>query len=329
MTQLFPILRSLWRMGPIQLALTTAVLVSSLATEVWATDGFDRLTWGMSRDEVSAAYQGQVRDDDEPRGAPTGSAGSRLIIESGSRLFDEPVELSCFFDTEGLVSIRLQYVRPRAENIEQLVNWYRPHWGEPVHSVDRENERGLRKRVWAWPWEGVSLRAVEESGAIKYQRVDFSRLLTQEWTQLDSALCSLLPASSSCPEPDTACPQLDSSMPQGKRSQRIEVADTPAEIACSYQDYKLVGNRLTLEGPSERTNQWFQRILQGRLGEPKQQRSDTRTHARIDSSWSSHGIEFREVRKAAVRTSSGWTGPLIQLRIKRDLRIADPESTPR
>jgi len=328
MAQLFPIIRRLCPTGPILLAVALALIASSICSESWATDGFDLLTWGMTRDQVSAAYEGRVKNDTEPRGAPPGTDGSRLIIESGSRLFGEPVELSCFFDSSGLVTIRLQYVEPKAENVEKLVNWYEPHWGEPIKSTDRESQRNLRKRVWAWPWEGVSLRGVEEDGSLKYQRVDFSSLLAGQWAELDSALCSMLPTSSNCPRPDTICPQQDNSMPEGKRSQMVRVADTPSEITCSYRDYALTRINLSVDGPSEQISEWFHRLLQTHLGEFENGRSDTSAQARIDTKWPQHKVEFREIRKATVRTSSGWTGPLIQLRVRRSLGPGTSQSKP-
>ncbi|HCP45985.1 MAG TPA: hypothetical protein DIU15_08095 [Deltaproteobacteria bacterium] len=316
MGQLFPMRLRLCRPKATLWALTIVLCAAWPTGEAQATDGFDRLTWGMSRAEVIQAYEGQVRNDDEPRGAPSGTDGSRLIIDAGSRLFGEYVEFSCFFDDSGLVTIRLQYAEPKEQNAKALIDWYRPHWGEPIESIDRNAERNRRKRVWAWPWEGVALRSVDEGGTLLYQRVDFSRLLSQKWTKLDHLLCSMLPGTSSCEPKDALCPQQDTSMPQGKRTKRIRIDTMRAEIACSYRDYRLLGTSLILDRPSEETTAWFHRILGTHLGESTQEHSDAGTQARIDTLWSAHGVMLRESRKATTRTAAGWTGPLVQLRVR-------------
>jgi hypothetical protein len=286
-----------------------------------AVDGFDQLRWGMSPEQVQAAYPGLVKHDPKPKGAPEGSVGGRLVIGGGPQLFDEKVELSCFFTASGLSVVRILYGSPKEENVTKLLDWYRPHWGEPIATSERDPTH--RKRTWAWPWEGVEFRSVEEDGAIQYQRVDFSEAVRQQWTTADAMVCAVLPSTSSCPFPDRLCAQQDASMGEGRREQPFDVAGSRAEATCTYADHTLKDVRLNMDKPSDLAVQWLEQILMRRLGTGAAERFESAETIREDTAWPAQGVELRVLRQAAVKTATGWSGPPENLRVKRvEKRVA-------
>lgn len=278
-----------------------------------AVDGFQNLKFGMSPEEVRIAYPNDVVHDPEPRGAPDGTIGGAL--EFDGKLFDANVEVSCFFTTSGLSVIRMVYAAPQEKHVEQLLEFYKPYWNDPLRSIERDGSR--KTTLWAWPWEGVQLRQVSDGGKVKYQRIDFSEQVLGRWTKADALVCKILPGTSSCPFPDGLCAQQDSSIGDDDRTQTIEVADRPAEIVCDYQDYALRDITLTLKGPDDRSTDWLQTILARRLGEGVETRNSDATKAVIDTEWADQGVELRVVRRATVKTDKGWTGPVEFVRIKR------------
>lgn len=280
-----------------------------------AVDGFDRLKFGMGPDEVRATYPDQVVHDAHPENAPEGAIGGRLVLTGDPRIFDSPVEVSCFFSASGLSTVRLQYKAPAEGNAERLVDWYRPHWGEPLKSVERQGSR--RKVTWVWPWEGVEFRDVSDDGKPAYQRVDFSWDLKTGWTRTEAIVCKLLPASSGCPFADSFCAQQDSAMPAGQRTQAVEIADRRAEVSCTYEGFALRELRLQLGEPSDEALDWLEAILHRRLGPGQEERHEDSARIRIDTAWPDHKVELRVVRLARVKAAQGWTGPVEFLRMKR------------
>jgi hypothetical protein len=301
------------RVGRVGIAMVATTVALLLAGPAAAVDGFDKLVFGMSPDEVYAAYPDQVVHDPKPRSAPDGTVGGRLVFAGA--LFDSTVEVSAFFTASGLSTVRLLYDKPEAANVDKLLDWYRPHWGEPLRSVKRE---GARKKItWVWPWEGVEFRSVEEDGTPAYQRVDFAEPVKTEWTRADAVVCKLLPGSSGCPFPDHFCPQQDSMMPEGKRTQRLELVGRPVNVTCTYVDYAMKDARLRMEEPSDQALDWLEAILQRRLGPGVETRGGDSSVVKIDTTWAEHGIQLRVVRKAKVKTDKGWTGPVEYVRLKR------------
>jgi hypothetical protein len=296
-------------------ALVAVALIFLLATPALAVDGFDQLKFGMSPDEVRAAYPDQIVHDPKPSGAPDGSVGGRLVLTGEPKIFDSVVEVSCFFTASGLSTIRLLYRAPDPANVDKLLEWYRPHWGEPLRSVRRDRSR--KKVTWVWPWEGVEFRSVEDEGKTVYQRVDFSEEVKTSWTRADAVICKLLPGSSSCPFPDNYCAQQDSTMPTGQRTQRVEIADRSGEASCTYDAYTLKYVRLQMPEPSDKAVDWLEAILARRLGPGVEKREGDSARVKIDTVWEDHGVELRVVRKARVKTDKGWTGPAEYLRLKR------------
>ncbi len=299
----------------IGIGFVAAGLALLLAAPAWAVDGFDKLKFGMSPDEVYAAYPDQVVHDPHPSGAPDGTVGGRLLLTGETKIFDSAVEVSCFFTASGLSTIRLLYQSPDPANVDRLLDWYRPHWGEALRSVRRDGSR--KKVTWVWPWEGVEFRSVEDQGETVYQRVDFSEEVKTDWTRADAVVCKLLPGTSSCPFPDAYCAQQDSTMPTGQRTQRVEIADRSAEATCTYDGYVLKYVRLKMPEPSDKAVDWLEAILQRRLGDGVEKRDGDSSRVKIDTVWAEHGVELRVVRKARVKTERGWTGPVEYLRLKR------------
>ena len=299
----------------IGIGIVAAALALLVAVPAWAVDGFDKLTFGMSRDEVYAAYPDQIIDEPHPSGTPDGTVGGRLVLTGDPKLFDSAVEVSCFFTGSGLSTIRLLYRQPDPANVDRLLEWYRPHWGEPLRSVRRDGSR--KKVTWVWPWEGVEFRSVEDQGAAVYQRVDFSEEVKTAWTRADAVVCKLLPRTSSCPFPDGYCAQQDSTMPTGQRTQRVEIADRSAEASCTYDGYSLKHVRLKMPEPSDKAVDWLETILLRRLGEGVETREGDPARVKIDTVWADHGVELRVVRKSRVKTDKGWTGPAEYLLLKR------------
>ena len=292
-----------------------AVLVATLAVPLraHAVDGFQNLKFGMTPDEVRAAYPGEIAHDPEPKGAPDHSVGGALVFKGA--LFESTVDVLCFFTVSGLSVIRMTYARPQASNIDQLLSFYEPYWGEPLRSIERDGSR--KKTTWAWPWEGVQLRQVEDDGRLKYQRIDFSEQVLARWTKADALVCKILPGTSSCPFPDGLCAQQDSAIGNDDRTQKIEIADKPAEIVCDYEDFRLEDIELTIRSPDDRALDWIQQILRRRLGEGAETRKEDASRVRIDTDWDSQGVALRVVRKARVKTDKGWTGPVEFIRVRR------------
>ncbi|MCP4869445.1 MAG: hypothetical protein GY898_12090 [Proteobacteria bacterium] len=292
------------------LLVALAVVLPSTA---FAVDGFQNLKFGMSPEDVRTAYPNDVVHDPEPKGAPEGSIGGALVFDG--KLFDANVEVSCFFTASGLSVIRMVYAGPKQDHVDQLLEFYKPYWNEPLRSIERVGSR--KTTLWAWPWEGVQLRQVSDDGKVKYQRIDFSEVVLGRWTKTDALVCKILPGTSSCPFPDGLCAQQDSSIGDDNRTQVIEIADRPAEIVCDYQDYTLRDITLTLKGPDDRSTDWVQTILQRRLGAGVEERKGDANKAVIDTRWAAQGVELRVVRRATVKTDKGWTGPVEFVRIKR------------
>lgn len=294
-----------------------ALATLGFAAQAGAVDGFQQLglMFGMTPEQVRELYPDQLVHDPAPAGAPEGTIGGRLIVQGDRRLFDDPVEVSCFFTASGLSIIRMQFDKPARANLDELLDFYQPHWGEPIRSIKRE---GARKKItWSWPWEGVQLRAVEEGGAAVYQRVDFSEQLKSRWTRADALLCKLLPGTSSCPFADGFCPQQDGATVQGQRTQRIEIDAAPAEVSCTYQDYVLQVMRLRLKEPDDRVTDWLLEVLTRRLGPGVEKRTGDSSRVVIDTVWADHEVALRVVRLARVKTEHGWTGPVDYVRLER------------
>jgi len=281
-----------------------------------AVEGFDKLLFGMSPEDVRAVYPGQTHFDPEPRGQPAGTISGSLILTGRPMLFDSPVEVSCFFTGSGLAIIRLGYLKPEDSKLDELLDFYRPHWGDPLRSIARD---GARKKVtWAWPWEGVELRAVEEDRRLRYARVDFSQELMDSWRTADAFVCTMLPDSSSCAFSDTLCHQQDSLTPRGERVAEALVSGSMWQIACVYQGYRLDELVLTVDRPDDAAADWLDQLLERRLGEGKKARKDEGGRVLISTRWASHQTRLRVVRRAVVRTESGWTGPVESIRLRRE-----------
>ncbi len=301
--------------GRLLVSALIAAVTLGFAVPAAAVDGFNKLVFGMTPDQVRTVYPEQVVHDPNPDSAPDGTVGGRLTLTGDWKLFDDPVQVSCYFTASGLSIIRLQFDKPAKDNLEELLDWYRPHWGDPIRSIRREGSR--KKITWSWPWEGVQLRAVEEDGRPVYQRVDFSERLKTRWTRADALICKLLPGSSSCPFPDGFCPQQDNATVEGQRTQRVEIDDAPAEVSCTYDDYVLQVMRLRLKEPDDRVTDWLVEVLTRRLGPGTEKRSGDSQRVVVDTTWSEHGVALRVVRKARVKTEAGWTGPVEYVRLER------------
>jgi hypothetical protein len=294
-------------------------LLLLLPTTALAVDGFDKLQYGMTPDQVREAYPGQIKHDKEPKGAPKDTIGGRLVLAGSSRLFDEPVEVSAFFNGNGLSVIRLQFKKPQKANLDKVIEFYTPHWGPPIKTTSKLSAT-KKKRMWTWPWEGVELRAVTDNGDTKYQRIDFSETVRSQWTTADAAICSVLPGSSSCPFPDRFCPQQDGGTASGRRTRDFTIGETTAEIRCDYNDFALQDFKLVVEKPDPTAADWLERVLMRRLGEGAVSVREGGNDVLTDTRWDQHGVSLRVVRKAKVKTKTGWTGPVQYLRVKRDTK---------
>jgi len=290
-----------------------------LPTTALAVDGFDKLKYGMTPDEVRTAYPNQIKHDKDPKGPPEGTVGGRLVLAGQSRLFDEAVEVSAFFTGNGLSVVRLNFKSPKKENLQKVIDFYTPHWGDPVKTMTKLDAT-RKKREWSWPWEGVELRAVTDEGKTMYQRIDFSETVRSQWTTADAAICSVLPASSSCPFPDRFCPQQDGSTANGRRERDFKIGSTTAEIRCDYEDYALHDLKLEVTKPNPIAADWIDRVLVRRLGEGAVTVREGASEVLTDTRWDNHGVTLRVIRKAKIKTKTGWTGPVQYLRVKRDTK---------
>jgi hypothetical protein len=301
-------------------------LLLLLPAPAFAVDGLESLglTWGMSFDEVRTTFPSLALDP-KAEGGPRDATMPRAILPTDVEMFGARLEVSLYFDVSGLSVIRLQYRNPEPGNEQKIVEWYQPHWGDPLQTTERD--RGRTKRSWAWPWEGVEIRSVTEDGKIAYQRVDFSSDLEEEWRKGDVVLCSILPGTSGCPFPDGTCPQQDSGRASGMREQAFEILSAKGKLECEYQDYRRQDLKLTFTEPAERTGKWIEALILRRLGGGIADRGEDARNVRIDRSWPNHGVELRVVRKAEGKGADGlMTGPIEYIRFRR--KTAAPTSAP-
>ncbi len=250
--------------SPPTTAAAVFLLTCALTSPASAVDGFGDLKWGLNPGDVETLYPNGVRHDPEPKGAPEATMGGRLYLQEKAQVFDAPVEVSMFFGQGGLAVIRLQYQSPAPDNMKAIMEWYQPHWGQPIYRESGDAERV--KRSWRWPWEGVSLREVLEDGTVKYQRVDFSRFLIEQWKEADTVACSVLPPGSGCDPAPPLCPNQDESMPVGKRTQMVTVANKTWQASCAYASHSLSTLRLRTKEPSSRMAEWVQLAIERRAG---------------------------------------------------------------
>lgn len=301
-------------MRPVIAILLVFLVTCLLPGAAWAVDGFDKLTWGMTPDQVRAAYPQQlIQHDPNPKSPPEGTVPGRLLFDGA--IFDAKVEVSTFFTASGLAVVRLQYRAPSARDVTALTDFYKQYWGEPLETPEREG--GRLKKSYSWPWEGVELRQVEEDGKVVYGRLDYSSLLRDEWRKTDAVICSILPAASGCPFADRQCPAQDATVATGKRVNPFELAGSQGEVTCTYTNTALTELRLVFEQPGEKAADWVGALLARRLGAPTELRNDSAETVRIDWSWPTFGAELAVHRKARVKTAKGWTGPVERIRFKR------------
>ena len=299
-----------------------ALLVPASAAAVTGLESLG-LTWGMNPDEVKAAHP--TKYEKAPRSQPEGTVPGRLLLSKDVEMFGQRLEVALYFDTSGLSIIRLEYREPAEGNVETLVEWYQPHWGEPLSTTDRD--RGRKKKTWAWPWEGVEIRSVVEDGRLRYQRVDFSHAVREEWTTADAMLCSLLPMTSGCPFAGTTCPQQDSAFADGTKEQEWSLLGSKGELVCIYRGYRLQEMRLTFDRPREKTSKWMRELLLRRIGTGIQDREENGTRIKVVHDWPDHQLNLRIDRKALGKKDDGtWTGPVDRIRLKMEL--AAPSDQP-
>jgi hypothetical protein len=308
-----------------RLAVLPSLALLLAATPALAVDGFDRLTWGMQPDQVRAAYPEQpIAHDPKPKNPPDGVVPGRLVFQGA--IFDSKVEVGCFFSGGGLAVVRLSYAAPKPQDVQTFLDFYRPHWGEPIETSERES--GRAKRSWSWPWEGVEFRQVEEDGKIAYARLDYSSVLTEEWRKTDGVLCSLLPASSGCPFPDRQCPVQDVTKGDSRAQAPFELAGSGGEVTCTYKGGGLQEMKLVFDRPSEKTVDWVTGLVKKRLGAGVENRTESSETVKVETTWSSHGVDLLVGREARVKSSKGWSGPVERLRLRRTTLVAPATMQP-
>ncbi len=280
-----------------------------------AVNGLDSLglTWGMTPEQVKAAHV--TKYDKKPRSQPDGTVPGRLLMTKDVEMFGERLEVALYFDSSGLSIIRLEYRRPAQGNVEKLVEWYQPHWGEPLSTTERE--QGRKKKTWSWPWEGVEIRSIRDEGKIQYQRVDFSQEVREEWTRADAMLCSILPMTTGCPFAGSTCPQQDSGYADGRREQEWTLLGSRGELSCTYTGYRLQEMRLIIDRPREKTSKWLEALLLRRIGTGVQSREETGNTIKVENDWADHQLNLRVDRKALSKKEDGsWTGPVDRIRLR-------------
>ncbi len=301
-----------------RLLCTLFLLLLAVPTQAQTNDGFGKFKWGMTPDEARSAYPNQVRHDPEAKN-PEGTAGGAFNLVGGPKLFEQAIDVSCYFGKSGLSIIRVTFREPKDGNIQRVIDWNEPKWGKPIVNTKRIDATRSR-REWSWPWEGVALREAKDDGRIKYQRLDFSSDLHREWRNADTAVCSILPRSSNCSFSDRFCAQQDSSMARGRREQSFPIGRTEGQLACKYKDYEREDVRLTIERPTQAAAEWLLRILTRRLGDAEEARTEDADTVMIQSTWERHGISLRVVRKIKGKKKSGkLSGPVTYMRVKRKI----------
>jgi hypothetical protein len=299
--------------------------MSALPSTAAAVGGLDSLglTWGMSVQDVKAAHV--TKYEKSPKSQPDGTVGGRLLLTKDVEMFGDRLEVAVYFDASGLSIIRLQYRKPAAGNVEKLVEWYQPHWGEPLSTTERR--QGRKKKTWSWPWEGVEIRSVVEDGSMRYQRVDFSQEVAREWNRADAMLCSLLPTTTGCPFAGSTCPQQDSQFADGRKEQEWNLLGSKGELSCTYQGYRLKEMRLVFERPREKTSKWMRALLLRRIGTGLQDRDENSSRIKVTHDWPTHQLNLRIDRKAVSKKDDGtWTGPVERIRLK--MVLAAPSDQP-
>lgn len=285
-----------------------------------STAGFDKLLWGMSPEEVRAAYPDQVVHDPKPKSQPEGTVGGRLTLTGKPTLFDQQIEVSAYFGKDGLAIARLSFPAPADGNIQKVLDWHERHWGPPIISTSKLDS-SRTKREWSWPWEGVELREVKEDGRIRYQRIDYTASLQRSYGRAEASVCSILPTSSACPFADRFCPQQDSSLASGRREQAFPVSRSEGKLSCKYRDYTRADVRLVLDRPDQAAAEWIQRILNKKLGEGVQSQSEDADNVLIDTAWAEHGVTLRLVKKILGKSRDGVIrGRVEYVRVKRETR---------
>lgn len=306
-------------------ALLVILAICLLPSQAAAVNGLDSLglTWGMSPEDIKAAHV--TKYEKKPKSQPDGTVPGRLLMTKDVEMFGERLEVALYFDSSGLSIIRLQYRKPAEGNVEQLVGWYQPHWGEPLSTTERE--RGRKNKTWSWPWEGVEIRSVVEDGRLRYQRVDFSQEVNEEWSRADAMLCSLLPMTTGCPFAGSTCPQQDSQYADGKKEQEWSLLGSRGELSCTYAGYRLLEMRLVIDRPREKTSKWMKALLLRRIGTGVQSRDENSSRIKVEHDWPAHQLNLRIDRKSVSKKDDGtWTGPVERIRLK--MVLAAPSDQP-
>lgn len=309
-------------MTPPWLRAALVLLIVALAAPASAavTNGFDKMLWGMTPDEVREAYPGQIEHEPKLKTQPDGTVGGRLVLTGRPTLFDQQIEVSAYFGRNGLAIVRLSFPKPAEGNIEKVLTWHEKHWGPAVISTTKLDS-SRTKREWSWPWEGVELREVKEDGRIRYQRIDYTAELQRSYSKAEASVCSILPTSSNCSFADRFCPQQDSSMAAGRREQAFPVSQSEGKLSCKYRDYTRNDVRLVIEKPDPAAAEWIERILRKKLGEGEQRTSEDSDNQLVDTTWAEHGVTLRLVKKILRKSKDGKIrGRVDYLRVKRNTK---------
>jgi hypothetical protein len=295
-------------------------LLMAVPASAASTKGFDKLLWGMSPDEVRAAYPDQIVHEPKLKTQPDGTVGGRLLLSGKPKLFDQTIEVSAYFGKSGLAIVRLNFPTPADGNIQKVLDWHEKHWGAAIVTTKKlDSSRTMRE--WSWPWEGVQLREVKEDGRIRYQRIDYTASLQRSYSKAEASVCSILPSTSECAFADRFCAQQDSSMAAGRREQAFPVSQSEGKLSCKYRDYERVDVRLVIEKPDPAAADWIERILRKKLGEGLQGSSEDGDNQLVDTAWPDQGVTMRVVKKILKKSKDGKIrGRVDYLRVKRDTR---------